>query len=249
MVLKNENYKRKSLTNDASNGIKSTLKILQTLEDEHIKYKVEKYKGEKTLLEKENDQLKRVIENYNDIEEGYIENVVNRAIKLHNFISEKFNKPIIEAISCTRKQQWQIIDDFTKQARMYIRTSEKGYYIVNKVMEEIGNYTEENIAEFTKKCNLMHEVKNNLKVLLKGIQIKDELHSDHKNRMSYINKKLLNENNDLGYSPIKIKKTLLSQNNYDNKRKSIGKETYIQNNEEIENNKFDYNLESIGSNY
>ena len=118
---------------------------------------------------------------------------------------------------------------------MYIRTSEKGYYIVNKVMEEIGNYTEDNIAEFTKKCNLMHEDKNNLKVLLKGIQIKDELHSDHKNRVSHTNKKLINENNDLGYSPTKIKKTLLSQNNYDNKRKSIGKETYIQDNEEIEN--------------
>jgi len=144
-----EAYFKKTRSCSLNNGTKATSKILKTLENERLKYKMDKYKSEIAFLMKENEELKKAIEDSTTVKEDYVKTVVNRAVKLHNYIAKKFNINPIEVTVSNQRRQWEIIDTFTKQARMYIRITEKNDYNMNKLVdkERLADCIENNINE------------------------------------------------------------------------------------------------------
>eukprot|EP00826_Nyctotherus_ovalis_P015517 TRINITY_DN14423_c0_g3_i1.p1 TRINITY_DN14423_c0_g3~~TRINITY_DN14423_c0_g3_i1.p1 ORF type:complete len:249 (+),score=63.16 TRINITY_DN14423_c0_g3_i1:107-853(+) len=119
-----EGYLKKTKSCNLTNGIRSTLKVIQDMEDERVKSKVNKYEVEINKLLEENQQLKKRLE---DCNHPYTTSIVRRALKLHNYIAEKCNSPLIT----DNDGPWEIVDSFTKQARTYIRMTEKNLSLIH----------------------------------------------------------------------------------------------------------------------
>eukprot|EP01022_Parablepharisma_sp_SALTPOND_P018446 TRINITY_DN3010_c1_g1_i1.p1 TRINITY_DN3010_c1_g1~~TRINITY_DN3010_c1_g1_i1.p1 ORF type:complete len:882 (+),score=139.27 TRINITY_DN3010_c1_g1_i1:346-2991(+) len=190
----NEEAVKKSRSCSLSNGIRSTLKVLQTLEDERVKCKVEGYESEIEALMKENRRLKEKMEACVDPE--FIRGVVSRAAKLHNYIADKFNKAKVELNPCEQKKQWEIVDSFTRQARAYIRNAEKNEQSMNKLKNAKGKfmeYIEKEVTELTKSWNLMEEERGKLRTVMKKFSAKAECgYKNKKERIEELeNKKLI----------------------------------------------------------
>jgi len=162
---------RKSRSSSLSHGIRSTLKVLQTLEDERVKAKCENYEFEIEKLNSENKRLKEAINKKSENSE-FIDQVIKRAQKLNNYIEEKFKKP-----KTNSEKTWEIIDIFTRNARAYIRNSEKTEQNVNKLKCAKGRfmeYIEKEVTELSKSWNLMEEERSKLKNIMQKLSIREE---------------------------------------------------------------------------
>lgn len=153
-----DEYFKKSRSCSLSNGAKSAHKILKTLEGERQKHTLDKYKSEIIFLARQNDELKRIVESYTGASEEHIKSIVSRAAKLHNYIAAKLNKPPVEAALCGRRL-WDVIDAFTKQARVYIRITESSGYNMEK--EKAFGYSEKEVSDRTNNLEAYENISTN----------------------------------------------------------------------------------------
>jgi len=170
--VKDKEYLKKVQSCNLTNGIRSTLKVIQNMEDERVKNKVNKYEAEINNLLEENEELKKRLNN------PHTTTIVQRALKLHNYIAEKCEKPIINDYS----NPWEVIDSFTKQTRMYIKMAEKNEITINKLKSAKGKfmeYIEKEVNELTKGWNMMEEEKEKLAKR----KMKEEYRIETKNKL------------------------------------------------------------------
>jgi hypothetical protein len=169
---KDEVHLQKIQSCNLTNGIRSTLKVIQDMEDERVKSKVNKYEAEINDLLEENEQLKKRLNN------SHTTAIVHKVLKLHNYIAEKCEKPIINDYS----NPWEVIDLFTKQTRMYIKMTEKNEVAMNKLKSAKGKfmeYIEKEVNELTKGWNIMEEEKEKLAKK----KMKEEYRIETKNKL------------------------------------------------------------------
>lgn len=170
-----EGHLKKTKSCNLTNGIRSTLKVIQDMEDERMKSKVSKYEVEIDKLLEENQQLRKRLE---DCSHPHTASIVRRALKLHNYIAEKCSNPLI----ADNEGPWEIVDLFTKQARAYIRMAEKNEVAASRLKSVKGKfmeYVEKEVNELTKGWNMMEEEKE--KLCKK--RVKEEHHLETKSKL------------------------------------------------------------------
>lgn len=183
-IIKNA---RRSRSNSMSTGgIRSTLKALQTIEDEQNKvepkknYEAEIEENQKTIknllkeieiIGKEKKEVESKLADF--CENKQIEAILKRAVKLHNYIADKLTTSRIDY----SPDPWKIVDLFTRQARAYIRKSENSKHKVEKFKSAKGKfieYIEKEVCELTKSWNLMDSERLKLNEMMKRLASQDK---------------------------------------------------------------------------
>ncbi len=95
-------------------GVRSTLKLLQTLEEG------ERTRGKCEELEGENAALKKKLSH--EVDYGLVQSTIHRAGKLANYLADRLGGERVGS----EMDPWRVMDVFTRQARAYIRAAEKG---------------------------------------------------------------------------------------------------------------------------
>jgi len=174
-------------------GIRSTLKVIQTIEDERIKCKEVKYETEIEELVKENKELKAELQKYL-CNKDFIRSIVSRAIKLYNYLADKFNKSKILSQTEEMKEQWMIIDQFSKQARSYIRMSETNERSLAKLKKAKGkfiDYVEKEVNELTKGWSLIEEEREKLRNTMQSLLNREEVRYNYKNKKGQLEEEIM----------------------------------------------------------
>ena len=143
-------------------------------------------------LKKGNDKLQNQINENSE----YIINTVNRAVKIHNYIADKYGK---ERIIYDNEKHWEIIDKFTKEVRTYMRVQDDRRHYSEICTERKTNSLQSQSIfkdEYTKK-KLEDDVKNLIKErssILEEIEQLMIIRNDEKKKINSNNQYYDNEN-------------------------------------------------------
>ncbi len=170
----------------SSGGVRSTLKILQALEGEREKCRDEECEQKMKALRGENEELKREMGRNRNTGKGcekgeeseFAQAVVRRAVKLNNYIAEKFAGEKLDPEPAMGLETWRTLDRFTRQTRAYIRSAEKTERSMSKLKSAKGrfmDYIEKEVTELTRNWNLMESERAKLQGLMRTLSSKADV--------------------------------------------------------------------------
>eukprot|EP00826_Nyctotherus_ovalis_P040832 TRINITY_DN4057_c0_g1_i11.p1 TRINITY_DN4057_c0_g1~~TRINITY_DN4057_c0_g1_i11.p1 ORF type:complete len:396 (-),score=30.13 TRINITY_DN4057_c0_g1_i11:167-1354(-) len=75
-------------------------------------------------LQKENHRMKEKLKKHTEADKAYINSVIRKVQDLCNYMAANVNQEKIEVAPRNAKEQWELVDTFTKVAKSYIKTME-----------------------------------------------------------------------------------------------------------------------------